>query len=495
MAVRIFWSIVVGFFAGIFISSFLSLGWAFASVLVLVAVCVFFLSPEKTKERVTVVTVTLVAIAFGIARMHLAETKPDTSLNQYIGRDVTMVGVVFREPDVRENSTRLSVLVRTPDSEAPTGVLVVAPLHSDVAYGDAVRAKGTLRLPQAFETETGRIFNYPAFLKKDGITYELAFAHAEKTGENEGNRFVREILWIKQKYLSGLENALPEPSAALAGGITVGDKRALGRELSDVFRTTALIHIVVLSGYNIMIVINALSKVLLWAPQSVRYGVSGMVAISFVIMTGAAAPSVRAAAMAIIGMAGRATKRTYLAVRALALVALGMVLWNPYILAFDPGFQLSVAATWGIVTLTPIVLAWLSRLSRYPTLQEITATTVATQIAVLPLLLYQSGTLSIYALPANLLVLTALPAAMFFSALASIAGLFLGPLAPTIALPAHALLSYFVSIADFFARLPFASLPIGTFNFVLVVIAYATLLWYVRRKNSEPVATYNRGGA
>jgi predicted membrane metal-binding protein len=55
---------------------------------------------------------------------------------------------------------------------------------------------------------------------------------------------------------------LPEPQSGLAGGITVGDKRAMGKDLTQEFRTVSLVHIVVLSGYNITVVINALFRVL-----------------------------------------------------------------------------------------------------------------------------------------------------------------------------------------------------------------------------------------
>ena len=494
MGVRIFWATVVGFAAGVFLASFVSLGWAATGggLLIAGAIGVFAALDAKTRTSAALCAVFFLASAAGIARMHLADSPRDAALDQRLGQEVTLEGVAVREPDVRENSTRIHIQTEVHGATESLGVLAVVPLYSTIVYGDKVSVTGTLTLPERFETDTGRAFNYPAFLKKDGILYTLSFALAEKIGENEGNLFVKNVLWIKQKYLEGLQRALPEPSAALAGGITVGDKRALGGELSDMFRTTALIHIVVLSGYNIMVVINALSKMFAWAPQSVRFGVGGMVAISFVIMTGAAAPSVRAAAMAIIGMAGRATKRTYLTIRALAFVAFGMILWNPYVLAFDPGFQLSIAATWGIVMLTPNILPFCARLARWPRIQEIAATTIATQTAVLPLLLYQSGAFSLFSLPANMLVLAALPAAMFFSILASIAGLVFGLpalgavewLAPTVALPAHLLLSYFVGVADFLAHLPLASIPLGTFNFVWVVAAYAALLWYVRRKNS-----------
>lgn len=489
MAARILWAIVVGFFAGVFLRSFVPFGFAFVGFLALLAVAALLVSFVSRTSGGVILTVALLALGGGVLRMDAAILVPDPLLRDMLGEEVVLEGIVVAEPDVREASVRLVLQAEhliEKESAVPVsaGVLAIVPLHIDVQYGDRMRAKGTLRMPESFGSGTGREFNYPAYLVKSGILYELAFAEAEHVGNNEGNLFVWGALWIKHAYLDGLQRALPEPSAGLAGGITVGDKRALGGELSDTFRAVALIHIVVLSGYNIMVVINALSRLLARAPQAVRFGLGSTVALAFVVMTGAAAPSVRAAAMAIIGMVGRMSGRMYLAIRALAVVALGMVLWNPYVLAFDPGFQLSVIATWGITALTPVVTPWFSRLTRFPLFHEIAATTTATQIAVLPLLLYQSGEIPMYALLANLLVLAVLPAAMFFSALAALAGLTLGPLAPIVAFPAHALLSYAVWVAEFLGNLPFASVPLGAFSAWWFVPIYAGMgLWVLWRGN------------
>lgn len=427
--------------------------------------------------------------------MHSAAFSGDVALDVWVGERVVIEGVVSDEPDGRENNMRLPVRVSVAASttvESGVKVLVVAPLHTQAKYGDIVRAKGELRLPEAFDAGAGREFNYPAFLAKDGIGYELSFAQVEVIGEARRNPLKAAAIWIKQTYLDGLAQSLSEPEAGLAGGITAGDKRGLGSELSDTFRTVGLIHIVVLSGYNIMVVIQFLERSLGWTKLWIRSTLAVVVAIFFALITGLASSSVRAASMAVIATAGKASGRTYLASRALGVVAVGMVLWNPFVLAFDPGFQLSIIATLGLIFISPLFEARLQWVIARLGLREIASATLGTQAAVLPLILFQSGALSIYSLPANLLALVVVPWAMLLSFIAGVVGTVAAPIAPVVGFPAYILLSYVTHVAQFFAWLPFSAVTIPAFSVVWLVAAYVLIAVVVvarQKKTTNPAGS------
>ena len=493
------WAVVIGFLIGIFTRSFLPLGISaiYFSVL-LSAVAILFAFYDRLKAKhLTVAAIVLVSFGTGVVRMNSAVLVGDPALANRLGENITIEGVISDEPDVRENGVRVSLrtdsLIEGTNAVAVrAGILVLAPPHTYRSYGERVRVEGVLRLPQSFDTSSGRAFNYPAYLAKDGISYELGFAKieslaGENTRENEGNFLKSSAIGIKQKFLEGLSLALPEPQGGLAGGITVGEKRGLGEEMNEIFRVVGLTHIIVLSGYNITIVINWVGNRLKYAPRAVNFAGAGLIAIFFALMTGGAAASVRAAAMAIIAAFGRMTGRLYIASRALGVVAFGMVLWNPYILAFDPGFQLSVIATLGLIWFTPFVATKLKWITEKYNLREIAATTVAAQIAVLPLIIYQNGQLPIFSLPANLLALIAVPPAMFLSAVAAVAGIISSTIAPIIGFPATILLTYIIEIAKFFSSLPFSSLSIGAFSawwiFATYVAMIALVVFIKKRQN------------
>jgi len=421
--------------------------------------------------------------------MDAAIVHDDPVLAGYIDKSVTLEGIVTNEPDVREtgvlvpikvsaliaeNSTTSVYAGLTSPEHVEAGVLAHAPLHEDVSYGDRVRVSGKLQLPQAFDSGLGRQFNYPSYLAKDGISYELSYAHIEVMGSG-GNPVQKAAIYIKQRYLAGLGAAVAEPEAGLGGGITVGDKRSIGPELSDVFRRVSLVHMVVLSGYNITVVMNFVRWCLQLLPRYLQYGGLASAVLFFVLMSGGAASAVRAGAMALIAVFARATTRTFLATRILGIVAFAMVLWNPYTLGFDPSFQLSALATLGLILFTPIFSARLHWLTEKFALREIMASSLGTQLAVVPLLLYQNGQLSLVALPANLLALIPVPFAMLFSFIAAIAGILLGPFAVIVGFPAYALLWYIITVAQVFAALPFAAVSIPAFSAWLLMPIYAAL--------------------
>jgi competence protein ComEC len=152
-----------------------------------------------------------------------------------------------------------------------------------------------------------------------------------------------------------------------------------------------------------------------------------------------------------------------------------MTAWNPFILAFDPSFQLSTLATLGLVLFTPFFSRAFSRLPERFGVREIVSSTCGTQLMVLPLLMYQSGTLSLVALPANLLALAPVPLAMFASFVAALGGMCFGSAAVPLALPAYALLWYIITVARVFSALPFAAVSVGPFNAWMLFVAYALL--------------------
>lgn len=482
MPSKILWALVGGFLLGVFVRSFAPLGLSAVAFGLLLAITVLVLGfLDRSRMRVLVViSVALAAFSGGIARMHMAALSGDPLLTGRLDRKVTLEGYVTAEPDVRDTGIRISLhvtrlILASSTIPVDAGVLALVPPHADVAYGDNVRAVGTLRLPEAFDTGLGRQFRYPEYLAKDGIGYQLAFAQTEKTGGNEGNFLKAAAIRIKQTYLEGESSVLPEPEAGLAGGITVGDKRSIGKDLTEDFQRVSLIHMVVLSGYNITIVINAISYMLTSLPRFFQFGASGFIVLFFILMSGGAASAVRAGSMALIAVLARATGRSYLAGRILGVVAFLMVLWNPYELAFDPSFQLSTLATLGLISFTPVFAARLTWFTERFGAREIAASTLATQLTVLPLLLYQNGQLSLVALPANLLALLPVPFAMLASFIAAIGGVLFGSYAVPLAFPAYVLLAYIIGIAKFFAALPFAAVSISAFSAWWMFGAYAIM--------------------
>lgn len=463
---------ISGFLIGVFCASFLPLTAAFTVALLGGAAVFLFASWFASAPRTLFIVFFLCMVVLGLVRFDIGRVLPDPALSGSLGSRISIEGRVIAEPDVRERSVRL--FVETPDD---LRVLVIAPPFTRVTYGDDVAVSGTLALPEAFEIGPGRSFDYPAYLASRKITHVIEFADVDVRGRG-GNMFMRMALAVKAQYVHGLRLTLPEPYAGLAAGITAGDKRSVGTELSETFMRVSLVHILVLSGYNITVVMSALLSMCGGLSRTPKLVVSLGTVLFFILISGAAASSVRAGAMAFAAVFATMYGRRFAALRVLLGIVLVMVMWDPYILAFDPGFQLSVLATLGLILFAGDISQRLRFLTQHFAIRDIVASTIATQVTVLPLLMYQNGSLSLVSLPANIFALIAVPVAMATSAAAALAGILFGTWGTIFALPAYALLRYIVGVAELFAQVPFAAVTVPAFSGYVVIAVYSVLFLY-----------------
>ena len=390
------------------------------------------------------------------------------------GAALTLPAVVVREPEVRARFVHYTVAV--PYGAGRTArLLLFADPYPRFSYGDKILLRGRAEAPHAFESGSGRTFPYPQWLKKEGVVRVMYRPAMEKVGEGEGSALVGMLFSLKRTLLSSLARLLPDPALGLAAGLLFGEKRALGDTWIEALRATGVVHIVVLSGYNITLVGEALRGALRFLPPALQWWGGGAAMVAFAAMVGGGATVVRATLMGLVALAARATGNLYEITHALLLAALAMLAFNPLLLVFDPSFQLSFLATVGLIHGAPLAERLFSFIPATLGLRGFAAATLATQVAVLPLLLYQTGLLSLVALPANLLVLAATPAAMLLSFLAGLAGVVSATLAAPFAFSAWALLSYQLEVVRRAAALPFAALTVPAFPFWVVLAGYGAL--------------------
>jgi competence protein ComEC len=302
---------------------------------------------------------------------------------------------------------------------------------------------------------------------------------------------VQKLFDLKHAFTKSVGALIPEPHASLLGGLVVGAKQSLGKNLLDDFRRAGVIHIVVLSGYNITIVAEAVMNFFYFLPRYLGQTFGAIGIILFAIMTGGSATVVRASIMALLVILARASGRKYDITRALLLAGFLMVLQNPKILVFDSSFQLSFMSTLALVYVSPILKKYFMFVTEKFGLRSVVVATLSTQIFVLPMLLYKMGELSIVALPVNLLVLSAIPATMFFGFLSGVIGFISSILAFPVAFVTYVLLDYELKVVEFFSHLPFASVAVSSFPFWVAVSCYAIyFVLYFIFKMKDGVTAY-----
>lgn len=499
MSSRCFYAIIIGFLAGVGVRSFIDLG-VFGVVAVAVISCALaFLYHTRSGKAFLVSTIVLLAFAVGLMRFDLADRAVgDPRLFASIGEEVEMEGVVTNEVISKSKYQRVIVSVdhlatASSQSGVDSKVLVYAPHYPHVAYGDRISISGAVTAPENFQTDVGREFTYVGFLKKDGIFFQSFYPDVVVLSDGHGGFLKRTLLSTKQMFLQSISSVMPDPHAALMGGITVGAEEALGEDLEKAFRDTGLIHIVVLSGFNVTIVAEAIMRLFAFVPLLARSLMGGGSIVLFAMLTGASATIVRASVMALLVVLARAVGRQYDITRALFLAGAIMVFHNPFILRFDPSFQLSFIATFGLVYGGPIVERWLHTIPKTFQLREFAVATVATQLFVTPLLVFMTGEVSLVSLPVNLLSLPTIPVSMLIGLFVSITSLVSSTLAFPVAVFGYVSLEYVLTVVEIFSRVPFATVTAPTIPGWAVFVCYMLLggavLTFHQRKNISGTVT------
>ncbi len=482
---------VFGFFAGVAIELLFQCGPAASVAAGLAAFVLVFILRDR---KILILSFLFLSFfALGILRT----TYEDRMLGAYpVGAPAGLLsieGEVIRDPEIREQSLHVVIKARRPQESAGKNILLVLDRAEDVSYGDVLKLQGSIKEPESFETDQGRIFNYPQYLRAKGI---IAVSYRPSLVEKqEGGFSLFGILYAgKNAFEWAIDSVFTEPEGGFLKGILLGNRDSLPKDVREDFIAVGLIHIVVLSGYNITLLAEWIMKLLesLRARKKVAYVVAAFSIIAFVVMTGADETAVRAGIMGLLLILARFLRRPQDLPRALALAAFLMVTWNPLVLLWSPSFALSFLATLGLIFLSPYFEKVFWFVTGKGGVRGILAATLGTQIFVLPYILWMSGVVSPISVLLNLLVLPLIPLAMiagFFTALIAFVSTTLA-LIPAFCV--SAVLSFVIYVAGLGASLPLSSFVIPAFPWWGSAFLYTgllTLLLYrthIGRKKNAP---------
>lgn len=255
---------------------------------------------------------------------------------------------------------------------------------------------------------------------------------------------------VRSLVMGGAES-IPRGYVPLYLGLVVGDDRLQGEAQQAQFRAAGLSHLLAVSGQNVAFVLAVATPAINMFARQRRLVIVVLVLVLFAVVTRMEPSVMRATATAGLATATTLTGHRQSGLRLLALTVTGLVLIDPF-LVFSVGFQLSVAASGGILVVGPILAA---RIKGPMVLIQPLVVTVAAQIGVLPLLLGYFGPVSLGSVPANLLVGWAAGLTMTWGlTVGVVAGLVGGWVGSVLQAPAVAALWWLDGVAQAVPRLP-----------------------------------------
>ena len=432
---------------------------------------------------------------------------PDSIARQNDGDSIRLRAVVTDEPDVRGRSQRVrlsvrevfvpSASLRTGDGRwqpASGGVLLRRGLFPRHRYGDLLELEGELETPPSFPD-----FDYREFLARQGVVSLIAYPEVQTIATGEGNRALAALHDVRRSLGDALARALPEPQAALAQGIFLGQRSAIPPDLTDDMNATGTSHLIAISGHNVSLVAALVIASFAWLIGRRQAALVALVAIGmYTMLTGASPTVVRAAIMGSLFVGATLVGRPASAFPSIVLAAALMAGWDPLVV-HDVSFQLSFAAIIGLVYLTPLLQTRGAELLRRGGVEtgeggfaafvlESTTMTAGAVAATLPLIALNFGRVSLVAPLSNLLLVPAFPAILGSSALSAVAGVIWTPLGQATGWFAWVMLTYMVELARFFADLPLASIEVSGFGAGHAAASYLALVafaWWLGRRRPE----------
>ncbi len=278
------------------------------------------------------------------------------------------------------------------------------------------------------------------------------------------------LVWateLRLAVLSKIRTLLPEREATLVAGEVLGVNN-IPADFKAELTKTGTIHVVVVSGQNLMIVAGVFMALSRYIGRRRSLVLSFVAIFLYALIAGFQAPAVRAMIMVLTATVGLFLGRQTSTLLALFLAAVLIVIFSPASL-YTVSFQLTFAATLGIVTLGQILQ---KKFSILPFLGENAAISLASFIFTGPIILYYFGRISLLAPLANILVAEAVFPIMVLGFFLSITSLVFNPLASIIALLAYAPAHYFSLVVAFFAKVNFGYFEYFGQNLNLTIFLY-----------------------
>jgi len=403
----------------------------------------------------------------------------NSELIKFNGKEVVVEGRVSIDPERGAEKMQMTVDVFD-DKEKLGKILVFTDKYFPAEFGDTVKIKGIIKIPDKFDD-----FDYRGYLAKDGISMIVSFPKIEIIKSQ--NTFIGRVYDFKKELGRKIKENIPADSSPILEAMILGNDQLMDKELKDKLSKSGLSHVIAISGSHIVIFSAMLFEVLiffgLWRKQALLGSI--IFTVLYIFLVGMPASGVRAGIMVGLLFLAQLISRQSFNLRTLVIAASIMLLFNPLLLKFDLGFQLSFLAVLGIILIAPVFNKWLDVIfkGKIAWLREIIAMTVAAQLFTLPLLISSFGYFSLVSLFSNIIVLPITPILMALGILVP----FLGVI---VALPCSILLSYLMIVVDISSRASFTIMEVDL-PFVVLLVIYLPLLYLARKGRRKQLEFLN----
>ncbi len=314
---------------------------------------------------------------------------------------------------------------------------VTTGLSPQYKYGDRIRVSGNVK-SNDYNGYTFFTMNFPKL----------------QIAKNDHNFIVSAATGVRRSANILYQKSMPPVSSSLLSGIVFGGDQGLPKSFMEDLQVSGVVHVIAASGMNVTFVAGALIGVLgtfLKRQIAITIAIFGVLFYAFV--SGFEPSIVRASIMAVLAFSAGLLGRQNFALGALFITACVMLFHSPF-LVMDVGFQLSFLATLGILIIKPVLdLIIKKQNSLFKLIGDDLGTTIAAQLATIPILLAVFGNYGLLSILVNALVLWTVPILMVIGSIGLILGMVFEPLGQVVLFLAIPILFYFEKVITYFGNL------------------------------------------
>lgn len=467
---RSFFAFSCAFLFGVLLKSFGLYLWS----TFLVAFIIFFLLYFFDISR-KVAVLTAIFIFLGSFYYAVDDFRYHSKIDSLPGEDREFIVVIDSEPEMRENHQLFYA------SSEFGRVLVRTVLYPQYHYGDELRIFGSIDRPPND--------GYGHYLAKERVVGSSFFPKIDHIRDRQGNPVLTYVHGIKNNIQGSINRHFNRDQAAIISGIMLGDRTSFSEDLLEKLSLSGTRHLTAISGLHMTIVVFLFSMVFSYLlPRKYAFVLTFLFVILFVAMTGFKVSAMRSALMGFIGGTAKELGKSYAQYNALVLAALLLVLFNPKILFFDIGFQLSFLAVVSIMYFMP-ALKTVLRFDSDPGFlrwKDSFLVTASAQLAVAPILITQFGIFSLSSFLANVLILVFIPLLLSLSFIFSIISFVSYHLTYVVSLAMVPIVEYVMLIIRFFANSSFIlNINLTIVGIVIYYMLIALLIWITNKKQTD----------
>lgn len=477
---------LAGFLVGIFMAEWLTLSlWLIGLVILFVIISIYIF---WSRIWVRLALFCGLGLLLGLVYTNFY-TQNQMKHKPIYDQEMVITGEIVGQPKIAP--TKIQVVLKYNQAK----ILVDLPRYPEYSYGQVLSFRGKIEDPLKIKKIDN--FDYGQYLLDKNIlgivkNPENVIAPPLpkwRWWQSLDRKLIKTVYSIGSKFQEILAKILPEPYASFQAGLLLGNRTTqIPDSLTSAFNRTGTTHIVAVSGYNVTIIISILALAFVVFGRKVSFWASLACIFIFVVMTGGSASVVRAGLLGGLVAWGRLEGRRANHLILILFSASVMLLFNPHQLLGDVSFQLSFLAFAGLMYISPILENVIKFLELPKFIGAIFTETMGAQIAVLPIIIYNFGIISVVAPLVNILVLPFVPLSMLLGFVAGIGGLIWLELGKWLAALAWILLKYIIVVVETFSNIPWAALTYKTVEWWWIPVYYVVIIILINKNNQHPTS-------